>query len=99
MEKKIRKTYSKEFKNMILELYNSGRKVTELSIEYKVSKTAIRDWINNSKKVIQNDNSVKSDKDKYLQLIEENTKIVKENKILIEENETLKKTISILSRD
>lgn len=99
MEKKIRKTYSKEFKKMILELYNSGRKVTELSIEYKVSKTSIRDWINNSKIVIPKGNSVRSDKDKYLQLVEENTKIVKENKTLMEENQALKKTICILSRD
>lgn len=39
------KQYTEEFKNTIVELYNSGKSLTELNSEYAVSKSTIIGWI------------------------------------------------------
>lgn len=39
------KQYTDEFKKTIVELYNSGKILTELSSEYAVSKSTISGWI------------------------------------------------------
>jgi transposase len=43
MEKESR-YYNEEFKRQIVELEKSGKSVGELSREYKISKTSIRNW-------------------------------------------------------
>ncbi|EYE87218.1 transposase [Fervidicella metallireducens AeB] len=44
--------YSEEFKNTIVELYNSGKSLSELSSEYGISKSTINGWIKNSRPVV-----------------------------------------------
>ncbi len=39
------KHYTEEFKNTIVELYNSGKSLAELSREYALSKSTINGWI------------------------------------------------------
>ncbi|WP_434532868.1 transposase [Acetoanaerobium noterae] len=39
------KQYTEEFKNTIVELYNSGKSLAELSSEYALSKSTIAVWI------------------------------------------------------
>ena len=40
-----RKTYTDEFKTMIAELILSGKSVKEVTSEYSLSQTAIRNWV------------------------------------------------------
>lgn len=40
-----KKHYSKEFINQILELYEAGKTIQELSSEYGVSQTSINRWM------------------------------------------------------
>lgn len=45
------KQYTEEFKNTIVELYNSGKSLVELSSEYAISKSTITGWIKKNKPV------------------------------------------------
>ncbi|KAJ50079.1 transposase [Clostridium tetanomorphum] len=45
------KQYTEEFKNTIVELYNSGKSLAELSSEYAVSKSTIIGWIKKNAKL------------------------------------------------
>ena len=40
-----RKTYTNEFKTMIVELVLSGKEVKEVSSEYSLSESTIRTWV------------------------------------------------------
>lgn len=42
---KGQKRYTEEFKNIIVELYNSGKSLAELSSEYALSKSTISGWV------------------------------------------------------
>lgn len=42
---KGQKRYTEEFKNTIVELYNSGKSLAELSSEYALSKSTISGWV------------------------------------------------------
>ncbi|TDT63336.1 transposase [Fonticella tunisiensis] len=50
--------YAEEFKNTIVELYNFGKSLTELSSEYGISKSTINGWIKRSKPVNVDDGEV-----------------------------------------
>ena len=39
------KSYTQEYKNTIIELFNSGKTYAEISSEYGVPKTTIRQWL------------------------------------------------------
>ncbi|ETJ35586.1 Transposase IS3/IS911 family protein [human gut metagenome] len=43
---RIVKSYTQEYKNTIVNLFNSGKTYAELSDEYRVPKTTIRQWGN-----------------------------------------------------
>ena len=43
---KTYKNYDEDFKKTIVSLYESGKKITDLSREYGVGRTNIRNWIN-----------------------------------------------------
>lgn len=43
--------YNDEFKNTIVELYNSGKSLSELSSEYGISKSTISCWLKKSKPI------------------------------------------------
>lgn len=42
---KGKKRYTKEFKDTIVERYNTGKSLGELSSEYGISKSTIADWV------------------------------------------------------
>ncbi|OPJ57346.1 transposase [Clostridium oryzae] len=84
------KQYTEEFKNTIVELYNSGKSLTELSSEYAVSKSTITGWVKKNKPVTV-------DKDTTITAAEYQT-MIKKNKQLEEEIEILKKAMGIFAR-
>ena len=81
-----RKTYTNEFKTMIVELVLSGKEVKELSSEYSLSESTIRTWVK-KKAPIEIEGKTTN--------LEEINKMKKENAKLKEENEILKKAMAI----
>jgi Transposase. len=45
------KRYTDDYKEMILDLYKSGRSLAELSSEYGIAKSTINGWIKGSKEI------------------------------------------------
>lgn len=84
------KRYSEEFKNTIIELYNSGKTLAELNSEYGVAKSTITGWIKKTKPVA-------IDKDKTVTTADYQVMLKKMAK-LEEENEILKKAIAIFTK-
>lgn len=84
------KQYTEEYKNTIVELYNSGKSLAELSSEYALSKSTITGWIKKNK-LISVDKSTTITASDY-------QAILKKNKQLEEENEILKKAMGIFAR-
>lgn len=83
--------YTKEFKETIVNLYNSGKSLAELHSEYGVAKSTMKSWIDKTKPVeIDNDTTITK---------EELQKILKENAKIKEENEILKKAITIFTKN
>ena len=83
------KSYTQEYKNTIIELFNSGKTYAEISSEYGVPKTTIRQWINKANKIDNNNTSNKIDAD---------FKAIKKKMAQLEqENEILKKALSIFA--
>jgi transposase len=82
--------YTQEFKNTIVELYNSGKSLAELSSEYALSKSTITGWINKNKPVTV-DNNTTLTAEGYKNLLKKNAK-------LEEEIEILKKAMGIFAR-
>lgn len=74
----MRETYSKDFIQTIVDLYNSGKSVTDLSIEYGVKKVTLYSWINQNKTAVKIDdeeiskNDIAALKKRILELEEEN---------------------------
>ena len=81
-----RKTYTNEFKTMIVELALSGKEVKEVSSEYSLSESTIRTWVK-KKAPIEIEGKTTN--------LEEINKMKKENAKLKEENEILKKAMAI----
>lgn len=48
----MKQTYSKDFIQSIIELYKSGKSVTDLSVEYGIKKVTLYSWINHNKPVV-----------------------------------------------
>lgn len=84
------KQYTEEFKNTIVELYNSGKSLAELSSEYALSKSTISGWI-------KKNNPITVDKGCTITVADYQS-IIKKNKQLEEENEILKKAMGIFAR-
>jgi len=84
------KQYTDEFKNTIVELYNAGKSLTELSSEYALSKSTITGWIKKNKPITVDKNTTISAADYQA--------ILKRNAQLEEENEILKKAMGIFAR-
>ena len=84
------KRYTEEFKNTIVELYNSGKSLAELSSEYAVSKSTITGWIKKNKPIpVDKDTTISAQE--YKNLLKKNAK-------LEEEIEILKKAMGIFAR-
>jgi transposase len=84
------KQYTDEYKNTIVELYNSGKSLAELSSEYALSKSTITGWINKNKPIVVDKNKTITAAD-YQALLKKNAR-------LEEENEILKKAMGIFAR-
>lgn len=88
MSKKNGNRYSSEFKQQIVDLYHTGKSVTELSREYGISTVAIYNWI-------QNFTPVSEDKTVTKQAHQALKKRIIELEM---ENEILKKATVILAK-
>lgn len=82
-----RKQYTVEFKDMIVELYNSGKSSSEICHEYGIGQASLSRWVNERKGI-----SVDSQTTLSLQEIKQ---IQKENARLRQEVEILKKAMTI----
>lgn len=93
MTKRERRTYTEEFKEQMVKLYESGKSKTEIMREYDLTPTAFNTWIKRSK-------NTGSFKEKDNRSPEENEliKLRKENQKLKMENDILKQAALILGR-
>ena len=83
------KRYNEDFKEMIVELYQTGSSVADLSREYGVTKVTIYKWIKQYSEIKINENTTVNKK--------EMLEIQKENNKLKEELAILKKALSIFA--
>ena len=49
----MRESYTKDFIQTIIDLYNSEKSVTDLSVEYGIKKVTIYNWINQNIQTIK----------------------------------------------
>ena len=85
------KRYDEDFKKTIVNLYESGKSIADLSREYGVGHTNIRNWINKYQKITTSKGEVTNN--------DEILKIKKELKQVQLENEILKKEVAIFSKE
>lgn len=85
------KNYDEEFKKTIVSLYESGKKITELSREYGVGRTNIRNWINMYQTITTSTGETTTN--------DEILKLKKELQQVQIENEILKKAVAIFSKE
>lgn len=89
MGRKVR-SYTQEYKNTIVELFNSGKTYAEISSEYGVPKTTIRQWVNKANNT--DDNTITANEN------DAEIKAIKKRMAKLEqENEILKKALSIFA--
>ncbi|QXM07107.1 transposase [Crassaminicella indica] len=84
------KRYNEDFKQTIIELYNSGSLVSELERKYGVTRTTIYKWIKENKVIKVEDQEPITPKDI--------AEMKKENAKLKEEIEILKKALTIFAK-
>ncbi len=85
------KKYDEEYKKTIVNLYETGKSISELSREYGVSKSCVSDWIKKYGTIITSTGK-KTNNDEIL-------KLKKELKQVQLENEILKKAVAIFSTE
>ncbi len=86
----MRESYTKDFIQTIIDLYNSVKSVTDLSVEYGVKKVTFFSWINQNKPALKVDDEEISKSD----IIALKKRIME----LEEENEILKKATAIFAK-
>lgn len=93
MAKRERRTYTPEFKEQMVKLYESGKSKNDIITEYDLTPTAFNTWIKRSQ-------TTGSFKEKDNRSPEENEliKLKKENQQLKMENDILKQAALILGR-
>ncbi|MGD9569054.1 MAG: transposase [Sedimentibacter sp.] len=84
-----RRTFTNDFKEMIVELALTGKSIKEICSEYSLSETAVRTWVKNKTPITIEDESITP---------EDISIIKKENTKLKEEVEILKKAMAIFAR-
>lgn len=94
------KRYSDDFKKMIIQIYNSGKPISEIYSEYGITSGSLYSWIKNppgskpKKTIIKVDTEPKAvDKDK--EVLKLQTEIAR----IKEENEILKKAIAMFAKE
>ena len=85
------KQYDEDFKKTIVDLYESGKKISELSREYGIGHTNIRNWINKYQKITTSTGDITNNDDIL--------KLKKELQQVQLENEVLKKAVAIFSKE
>jgi len=91
MVKRKNTHYEEEFKNSIVNLYNSGKTITDLCGEYGVPKSTIRQWIMVKKELTEDCGEGKITMEDFIRL-------KKEIAFIKEENEILKKALTIFAK-
>ena len=93
MTKRERRTYTPEFKEQMVKLYENGKSKSDIIAEYDLTPTAFNTWIKRSQ-------TTGSFKEKDNRSPEENEliKLRKENQQLKMENDILKQAALILGR-
>ena len=84
------KSYDEDFKKTIVNLYENGKSISELSREYGIGKSTIDSWIKKFK-TITTSTGKSTNNDEIL-------KLQKKNRELELENEILKKVVAIFSK-
>ena len=84
------KWYTEEFKNTVVELYHTGKNLTELSSEYGIAKSTITGWVKKAEP-ISIDTGQSITKAEYQALIKKMAQMEQENEIL-------KKAMAIFAR-
>nr|WP_225217891.1 IS3 family transposase [Sporosarcina gallistercoris] len=92
-EKRARRTYTKEFKNQIVQLHENGKPRTDILREYDLTSTTFDNWVRRHK-------ATGSFEEKDQRTDEENEliKLRKENQRLLMENDILKQAALIMGR-
>jgi transposase len=80
MGRKVR-SYTQEYKNTIVDLFNSGKTYADLSDEYGVPKTTIRQWVNKANNTANNTTS-NENHDDIKAIKKRMAKLEQENEIL-----------------
>ena len=75
------KWYTEEFKNTVVELYHTGKNLTELSSEYGIAKSTITGWVKKAEPIAV-DNSQSITRAEYQALMKKMTQMEQENDIL-----------------
>lgn len=91
--KRDRRSYTKEFKNQMVQLHQNGKRKSDIAKEYELSPSALDRWIKQSQ-------ATGSFREKDNRTPEENEliKLQKENQQLKMENDVLKQAALILGR-
>lgn len=84
------KSYDEDFKKTIVNLYENGKGISELSREYGVGKSTIDGWIKKFKTITTSTGEVTNN--------DEILKLQKKNRELEQEVEILKKAVAIFSK-
>lgn len=84
------KSYDEDFKKTIVNLYENGKGISELSREYGVGKSTIDSWIKTYKTIITSTGETTTN--------DEILKLQKKNRELEQEVEILKKAVAIFSK-
>jgi len=87
---RMSKRYTEEYKNTIVELYNSGKTLAELNSEYGLPKSTILTWVKKAKPVAIDNNKTITQAD-YQAMLKKMARIE-------EENEILKKAMAIFAK-
>ena len=92
-EKRVRRTFTPEFKSQIVRLYESGKPRVDIIREYDLTASAFDKWVKQSRA----SGSFK-EKDNRTPEEEELIKLRKENQRLMMENDILKQAALIMGR-
>lgn len=85
------KVYEEEFKKTIVQLYENGKKISELEEEYGIGHSNIRNWINKYGSITTSTGETTNN--------DEILKLRKELQQVQMENEILKKAVAIFSKE
>ena len=87
---KTYKSYDEDFKKTLVSLYESGKGISELSREYGIIESNIRNWIKKYGTIVTSTGETTNN--------DEIIKLKKKNRELEQEVEILKKAVAIFSK-